>query len=282
LAKIISPVPAVNNYVSAINEGANYMNTDSEWEKWGKQDPYYGVLTHEKFRSQNLTDEAKKEFFESGKRDVHHLLEVCRSRIDQGFLPRKVLDFGCGVGRVLIPLGAVANHVVGLDVSESMLKEARKNCNEYDVRNVSLLKSDDDLSQLTGCFDLIHSCIVFQHIPIERGMCIFTNLLSHLEEGGICAIQFTYSRTVYGKTYEMRPVEQPLTISLYPATNARWLPDSPRSAACKDPEMQMNYYNLNELFFQIQSAGIHDLHLEYTDHGGELGVFLYFQKPRQR
>lgn len=242
------------------------MSTDAEWEKWGKQDPYFGVVTHEKFRSQNLTDEAKKEFFESGKGDVHHLLEVCRSHIDQGFLPRKVLDFGCGVGRLLIPLAAVANHVVGLDVSESMLKEARKNCNERDVRNVTLLKSDDNLSQLTGCFDLIHSYIVFQHIPIERGRCIFTNLLTHLEEGGICAIQFTYSRSVYGKTYGMPPVEQPLTIG----------------PACKDPEMQMNCYNLNELFFQIQSAGICDLHVEYTDHGGELGVFLYFQKPRQR
>ena len=35
-------------------------NTDREWEKFGANDPYYGVLTHEKFHKANLTDENKK------------------------------------------------------------------------------------------------------------------------------------------------------------------------------------------------------------------------------
>ena len=48
-----------------------------------------------------------------------------------------------------------------------------------------------------------------------------------------------------------------------------------------DPEMQMNPYNVNELLFFIQSQDIRNLYVEFTDHGGELGVFLYFQKPKQ-
>jgi hypothetical protein len=47
-----------------------------------------------------------------------------------------------------------------------------------------------------------------------------------------------------------------------------------------DPEIQMNPYHLNELFFLVQSSGVHRLHVEFTNHGGELGVFLFFQKPR--
>ena len=47
-----------------------------------------------------------------------------------------------------------------------------------------------------------------------------------------------------------------------------------------DPEIQMNPYNVNELFFKLQSVGIHKFHVEFTDHGGELGLFLYFQKPK--
>ncbi|MEM7457406.1 MAG: hypothetical protein AAF456_23935 [Planctomycetota bacterium] len=46
-----------------------------------------------------------------------------------------------------------------------------------------------------------------------------------------------------------------------------------------DPEMQMNTYRLNELFFMLQSIGIQDIYTQFTDHGGELGVYLYFQKP---
>ena len=42
------------------------MSTDTEWENWGKKDPYFGVLTNEKFRSQKLSDESRIEFFESG------------------------------------------------------------------------------------------------------------------------------------------------------------------------------------------------------------------------
>ena len=43
--------------------------------------------------------------------------------------------------------------------------------------------------------------------------------------------------------------------------------------------MQMNYYNLSELMFILQRAGVQQVHTEMTDHGGALGAFLYFQKP---
>jgi hypothetical protein len=37
---------------------------------------------------------------------------------------------------------------------------------------------------LKGKYDFIHSYIVFQHIPVERGKRIFEKLLAHLETGG--------------------------------------------------------------------------------------------------
>ena len=46
-----------------------------------------------------------------------------------------------------------------------------------------------------------------------------------------------------------------------------------------DPEMQMNPYSMTEILFLMQMAGIHRFHTEFSDHGGELGVFLFFQKP---
>src|SRR5436190_21944086 len=104
------------------------MSTDDEWEDWGLRDPYYGVLTDDKLRRRNLTDEALDQFFRSGKDDIEHLLHIASTRIDPAFTPQRALNFGCGVGRLLIPLAGIAEEVVGLDVSESMLKEARKNC----------------------------------------------------------------------------------------------------------------------------------------------------------
>ena len=93
------------------------MNTDNEWEEWGKNNPYYGVLTHEKYRSKNLDENVKLEFFESGKKQIEHVISTCRRQIDKSFSPEMALDFGCGVGRLTIPLAKIAGHVVGVDVS---------------------------------------------------------------------------------------------------------------------------------------------------------------------
>lgn len=52
-----------------------------------------------------------------------------------------------------------------------------------------------------------------------------------------------------------------------------------RPAPPADPEMLMNPYNLSELAFMLQTAGVASFSVEFTDHGGELGVFLFFRKP---
>ncbi len=251
------------------------LHTDREWEKWGQQDPYFGVITHEKFRAKNLTEESKKEFFQSGRRHVQQVLKTCRAKVSPGFQPQRVLDFGCGVGRLVIPFAELAGHVTGTDVSESMLQEARKNCAAHALDNVTLLRSDDSLACLTDTFDLIHSFIVFQHIPPRRGIAIFKRLLAHLAPGGICAVQLTYSKQAYHATNGRPPERRPALRAkikklLYKLCR-------PAGSQGNDPEMQMNPYNLNEVFFLIQALPAQKLHVEFTDHGGELGVFLYFQ-----
>jgi SAM-dependent methyltransferase len=244
------------------------FSTDRDWEDWGRRDPYFAVLTDPRFRRGNLTEAAKREFFDSGRIHTNHVMRVIRRHIDPDFGPKRVLDFGCGVGRALIPLAEVAQEVVGLDVSPSMLQEAKRNCKEHGITNVQLLASDDELSLLTGVFDLIHSYIVFQHIPTDRGRAIFFKLLQHLKPGGVGALQLTYSKKDFASTFGIDPIE------------AR-----PRSAVRKkrdrsvDPEMQMNPYNVNELLFLMQSQDIVQFHTEFVDHGGELGLFLFFQKP---
>lgn len=259
--------------------GSNHhaMGTDAEWEKWGKNHPYFGVLARDSYRSHNLTAEAKREFFESGRTQIRHVLEVCRHHFGSGLVLERVLDFGCGTGRLVIPLAELADEVVGLDVSNAMLQEARKNCDEHDVQNVLLLKSDDDLSALKDSFDLIHSSIVFQHIPVKRGKRIFANLLNHLNDGGIGVLQFTYAKAKYAATHGAPRVGKPMRE--WPANVVRSVsrllnPNTPVG----DAEMQMNSYDLNALCFLIQSAGVNAMHVEFTDHGGELGVVLYFQK----
>jgi SAM-dependent methyltransferase len=250
------------------------MSTDSAWEEWGRRDPYFGVLTDPKFRRCALTERARQEFFDSGESHVHHVLATIRKHLDPQFSPSAVLDFGCGVGRLLVPFGKIAAEVVGLDVSPSMLHEARRNCDERQLRNVRLLPSDDTLSALTGSFDLIHSCIVFQHIPVERGRDILGRILQHLRPGGVAAVQLTYSKMHYAATNGIAPPAPPSPPSVSSSEAS-----VPLAAAGSDPEIQMNSYNMNEVLFLMQVRGVARFVTEFTDHGGELGVFLFFQLP---
>ena len=51
-----------------------------------------------------------------------------------------------------------------------------------------------------------------------------------------------------------------------------------RGSAFFAPKTQMNTYNLNKLFMMIQKADVHNCYVEFTNHGGELGLIIYFQK----
>lgn len=253
------------------------MNTDQAWKQWGDKDPYFGVLTDDKFRAKNLTADAKAKFLDSGREHVDAVLAVLRQHIDPAFAPRRVLDFGCGVGRLVIPFARIARQVVGIDVSEGMLAEARRNCDAAGLDNVMLVLSDDTLSAVEGEFDLVHSVIVFQHIDPQRGREIFRRMLQRLAPGGAGAVQFTYAKA----RYAVRDGQPPPAVASAKRSLKSMVRGLLRRAApvAVDPEMQMNVYALNELVFMLQSLGAKGFHAEFTDHGGELGVFLYFRRP---
>ena len=261
--------------------------TDNAWRAWGEQDPYFGVITQNKFRRANLTSELLDEFFRTGQKHVGHLLAMCRRYVNPSFKPTRVLDFGCGVGRLLPALAVEAEQVVGLDISPAMLDEARKNCDRLGVSNVLLAPSDDLLSLADGDFDLVHSSIVLQHIDPLRGCGIFAQLVSRVRPGGIGALHLTYAKTIYAHNYGAPPTKAPPP-PVRPASRG-WrtllgpLSARPKSApnveVLADPEMQMNPYPMNDILFIMQRAGVARFHTDFTDHGGELGVTLYFGMP---
>ena len=106
------------------------IDSDKEWEKLGRSDPYYGVLSCEKFRKQGLEATSLAEFFDSGHDHINRVLEISRHYFDAGFAPSRALDVGCGVGRCTIPLARLCRSVTGVDVSESMLEESANNLRE--------------------------------------------------------------------------------------------------------------------------------------------------------
>ena len=97
----------------------------------------------------------------------------------------RALDFGCGVGRLVMPLASRFDEAVGVDISPSMIEIARARAQEVGVGKVSFYTTIDDVP---GMFDFAHSYIVFQHIPVSIGLRIIDAIADRLNDGGILAI----------------------------------------------------------------------------------------------
>jgi SAM-dependent methyltransferase len=246
-------------------------NTDKAWQRFGQIDPYFAVLTHPRFRTAAKDGETRREFFASGVDHVERLFATVRENLDPEFAPRRALDFGCGVGRVTIPLACRVAQVVAVDVSDSMLDEAKKNCEEVGVRNVTLLKSDDGLENLPGDFDFLHSFIVFQHIPARRGEMILRAMLRRLSGNGIGALHFIYASNVSG----WRSLARKLRATFPFVNNLATLVKGP---SFRYPCMEMNKYDVNRLLLHLQEQGCHRVHLRFYDHGLYKGIVLLFKK----
>jgi len=245
-------------------------NTDEEWRRLGESDPYWAVLAFDKYRMVRLTDESRQEFFRSGYEHVDRVLRTIRKCIDPTYSVKRALDFGCGVGRLVIPLSEIAESVTGVDVSEAMLNEARRNCEARSIGNVDLVRADDDLSLVTGTFDLVHSVLVFQHIPVRRGERIFRNLIARTESGGVCVVQFAFATHFARGLVEAIKKAVPLAASAVELLKGRGL------AA---PHMQMNAHDLSRLLSIVYAAGVREVHAELIEYTGVLGIVMYFRKP---
>jgi SAM-dependent methyltransferase len=245
--------------------------TDKAWQRFGQIDPYFAVLAHPRFSAAAKEGEARREFFTSGAEHVERLFATIRETLDPEFAPRRALDFGCGVGRVTIPLARRVTQVVGVDVSDSMLDEANKNCDEAGVRNVTLLKSDDGLENLSGDFDFLHSFIVFQHIPARRGANILRAMLRRLSVNGIGALHFTYAIHAPGWRRLLRELR-----ATFPLVNG--LTNLVKGDSFRRPYIEMRNYNVNWSLLPLRELGCHCRRLRFSDYGQYKGKVLSFKK----
>lgn len=224
------------------------MGTDRDWGKWGGTDPYFGVCSECRFQSGQMTKAARIEFFQSG---VAHVERTWR---DIWFLfgvrpvTETVLDFGCGVGRLLIPFARQARSVLGVDISPSLLSEAGRNCADAGISNVELAKSDDTLSLVQGKFDLVHSHIVLQHIPWAHGRSIITSLAARVAPGGFLAVQLLSS-------YRGPMLVRCMVKLRYVFPPANWLRNLLRRRPLLEPAMQLHVYDLEEIKGMLERSG---------------------------
>ena len=238
------------------------------WEDLGEKDAYFAVAAYEEFREGNLDDEAKEKFFQTGKDHVEELWREIERNFEITFTPGRSLDYGCGVGRVLMPLTEKSDSVVGVDISRAMLNEAGKNCSERDLQNVELRDSAEFMNAESEKYDFVHSFIVLQHIAPKLGNEIIRKMAERLTTGGVGMVHVTFFdktptfRGFRAKVYRDVPFVHRF-ISVIRGKDGRFMP--------------MHEYDLNAVFQILNENGCNDLFVRFSDHGF-LGVMIFFRK----
>jgi len=250
------------------------MNTDITWKYFGSQDPYYGVLTSDQYRD----GASSREFWQSGQAHVDRLMPLLQQlfALPTPIRFRRALDFGCGVGRVALPLACACDEVLGVDISGAMLREAHRNARRMGITNATFVPSDDALSTCSGTFDFVHSYIVLQHIRPPRGCQLINALARCLEPNGIGALQLTYERDA------LPHVELAYCICTKMHIFSRLLNIIVLNRPSNQPLAEMNEYGLGDVVKLLFNQGCGRVFLEPSDTDGKWyktrGVFLFFRK----
>lgn len=141
-----------------LQDTLNKMRTD--WDARARENARYYVNT----ATEEWTDET---FFASGEQTVNEEIRTDMINICQGRDPKqmKVLEIGCGAGRITRALANLFGEVHAVDVSGEMVAQATRAVAPFPGAHI-YQNNGMDLSVIPGGnFDFAFSMIVFQHIP---------------------------------------------------------------------------------------------------------------------
>src|SRR6202171_3290720 len=146
--------------MSDINTEEQLRKMREDWDQRAKENARYYVNT----ATMEWSDE---EFFASGERTVADeiltdLVNICQGRPQREM---RVLEIGCGAGRVTRALANLFGEVHGVDVSGEMVRQAKLALQDRPNAFVYQNNGKDLQVVPTLDFDFAFSSIVFQHIP---------------------------------------------------------------------------------------------------------------------
>ncbi|WP_316742187.1 methyltransferase domain-containing protein [Streptomyces sp. MK7] len=141
----------------------------------------------------------------SGK-DVHGEARFCAALVPAG---ARVLDAGCGTGRVMIRLAELGYDCVGVDLDASMLAVARKQAPRLPWFQVDLAEFEPDLLGIAAGFDLVVAAgNVLPLLAAGTEATVVDRLSAALRPGGLMIAGF-------GLDASHLPVPPSITLSEY-------------------------------------------------------------------
>lgn len=165
----------------------SFEQVRADWTRLGAEDPLWAVHVAPDKRGGRWEVE---DFLDLGRQDVAR----ARGILEGLGLPTtwdRVLDFGCGAGRLSQALAEHADEVVGLDVSAPMLETARSLDRSGGCVSFVLAEDSDLRAFPDGSFDLVFTERVLQHLPRPVLEAYLAEFVRVLRPGGVAYLHCT-------------------------------------------------------------------------------------------
>ena len=150
------------------------------WDRSAAWDVQRAIWDNEVLRDEKARDRA---FDEAGVEDARFL---------SGFLhpAARVLDLGCGIGRVMRPLATHCREIIGVDISEKMIEKGHEYLATID--NARLVQTDGcDLPTVgDGSIDFLFSLICLIHVDKRAAFRYLREIRRVLAPDGLAHLQF--------------------------------------------------------------------------------------------
>src|SRR4051794_12834157 len=174
------------------SEGQGPSDKDNDWERFAAREPYFAVVTDPRFLRANLTPEHERAFFASGESLVSWMLGVVDAALAPQFAPMSTLEFGCGLGRLALPLAQRPGSVLAVDRSAVMLEAARAEAARRGLDHVVFESPDALFTGPPRAFDLVVCYHVLQRLRRQEGLALLRRLEACIGADGVGIFQWCY------------------------------------------------------------------------------------------
>ena len=157
-----------------------------QWDRISAENAFFGVLSRGGYENAEAVD--IKQFWKTGREDVDTFMKITDFDDSKSL---RMLEIGCGLGRMTHHFGSLFGKVYAVDVSEDMLNKARGYWGHLD--NVEwILGNGESLEPITReSVDFVFSIWVLQHIPDSNTVLNYVRESARiLKRDGTALLQF--------------------------------------------------------------------------------------------
>ncbi|WP_203074100.1 class I SAM-dependent methyltransferase [Falsiroseomonas ponticola] len=182
------------------------------WTRLGQERPFFSILPERRF-SPDFAARNAEAFQKTGRDEIEVLKRrLTALEIDPADHPEAV-EYGCGVGRVTVPLSVLFRKVTGFDISQPHIDLAQQAVRGAGRKGVSLSVVKDIRALDVPQHDFFYTRMVLHRNPPPLQAQILRRCLGRMRVGGIAVFQLLTH--LEGYTYDTaawlaaKPAEEP-------------------------------------------------------------------------